>query len=293
LKITNNLNLPAGIVKAIDTERHNKSENELSATTLLKGIKEIILTWRHWDELIVDAADQIWPLWGTAVHALLEAEGENEFTECDLNLPTSKGITITGRVDNYNMETGIITDYKTASVWKVIMGDFEDWRMQGLIYAWLIYQSGFRIERCRFIAILKDHSKSKAKFESSYPQSPVHIYEFPIKRQDLDEAEAYINERLSNYLKYKDVPDDDIPLCTDKERWASATSYAVRKPNVKRAVRVLPSKADADKMAASLGAGHFVETRPGESRKCGGYCSCCDFCNFYNSFVKNQEQSEG
>jgi hypothetical protein len=293
LKITNNQNLPEGIVRAVDTERHNKSDKHLSATTLLKGMKEIILTQRHWDELTDDAADRMWAIFGTAVHALLETEGEHEFTECDIEVPLAQGVTITGKIDNYNMESGVITDYKTASVWKVIMKDFEDWRMQGLIYAWLLSKNKFKVTRCRFIAILKDQSKSKAKLDKEHPQSPVHVYEFPITAAELNEAEAYVNSRLSEYLKCLDKPDDEIPPCADKERWASETGYAVKKQGNKRAVRVLPAKAEADAMAAKLGAGHYVETRPGESRKCAAYCICCDFCNFYNSFVKNNESSEG
>jgi len=292
MQITNKLNLPEAIVKAVDTERHNKTEKELSATTLLKGIKEIILTWRHWDELTDDAADRIWAVFGTAVHALLETEGKHEFTECDLNAPIGD-VTITGRIDNYNMETGTVTDYKTVSIWKVIMGDFDDWRMQGIIYAWLLTKSGFKADHCRFITILKDHNKSKAKFDSKYPQVPIYIYEFPITIPKLNEAEDYIKERVTEYLKYLDKADDEIPPCTDKERWATETGYAVMKTGRKSAVRVLPSKAEADRKAAELGAGHYVETRPGVSRKCAGYCACCDFCNFYNSFVKNQKPSEG
>jgi hypothetical protein len=289
MKITNRLNLPEGIVRAVDTEPHNKSINDISATTLLKGMKEIFLNWRHWDKLTDDAADRMWAVYGAATHALLEIEGKDEFTECDVKVAMPNGINITGRIDNYNMEAGTVTDYKTASVWKIMVGDFEDWRMQGLIYAWLLAKNKFKVKRVRFIAILKDQSKSKAKFDSKYPQAPVHIYEFPITMAELNEAETYINNRLSEYLKYIDKPDDEIPPCTDKERWASETTYAVKKHGVKKAVRVLPTEAEAQSKAAELGAGHCVETRPGISKKCAGYCLCCDFCNFYNSFVKNQE----
>ena len=292
MKVTNELNLPEGIVRAVDTEPHNKSGKELSATTLLKGIKEIITTQRHWEELTDDAANRMWAVFGTAVHALLETEGEHDFTECDLKA-INEGVTITGKIDNYNMETGLITDYKTASVWKIMVGDFEDWRMQGIIYAWLLAKNGFKVERCRFIAILKDQSKSKARYDSKYPQLPVHIYEFPIGMAELNEAETYITNRLAEYLKYKDKADDEIPPCTDKERWAEETTYAVKKQGNKRAVRVLTSPIEAQNLAAELGDGHSVETRPGVSKKCIDYCTCCDFCNFYNSFVKNQEPSEG
>jgi len=292
MQITNNLNLPKGIVKAVTTEQHNKSEMELSATTLLKGVKEIILTRRHWEEIVIDASDKMWAIFGTAVHALLETEGDNEFSECDVKVPMPNGVSITGKIDNYNMETGVITDYKTASVWKVIMNDFEDWRMQGLVYAWLLANNGFKVSKCRFVAILKDQSKSKAKYDSAYPQSPVFVYEFPVTVTDLDEAKKYITERLENYLKFINEPDDKIPPCTDKERWASETKYAVMKNGRKSAVRVFTTKPEADMKAAELGAGHYVEIRPGVSRKCADYCQCCDYCNFYNSFVKNQVNEE-
>jgi len=292
MTITNKQNLPQGIVRAVDTEPHNKSMKELSATTLLKGTKEIILTNRHWDKLTDDAADRIWAVFGAAVHSLLETEGDNEFTECDFNVQLDKGITITGRIDNYNMETGEITDWKTGTVWKVIYKEFEDWRMQGLIYAWLLIQNKFNASSCRFIDLLKDHSKSKAKYDKDYPQSPVYIYDFIVTIGGLNEAKYYIESKVDNYLKYIDKPDDEIPPCTDKERWASETEYAVMKTGNKRAVKKFNNPIDAQRMAAEKGAGHYVEERPGVSRKCVEYCLCCNYCNFYNSFVKNQTSEE-
>jgi len=291
MKITNTLNLPEGIVRAISTEPHNKSDMELSATTLLKGTKEIILTNRHWDELTDDAADRIWAIWGQAVHALLEVEGKNEFTEIDLTAKIGD-MTVTGRIDNYDMEAGIITDYKTASVYKVMLGDSKDWWTQGVIYAWLLAKNNFKTEKCRFIGLLKDHSKSKAKLDHSYPQSPVYIYEFPVTKADLVCMEEYLKDRLGEYLKYKDAADDDIPPCTDDERWASETKYAVMKTGRKSAIRLLDSITEANKMAAELGTGHSVVTRPGVSRKCADYCVCRNFCNFYNNIVKLQESGE-
>jgi hypothetical protein len=80
------------------------------ATTLLQGIKQIILTERHWDELQDDVVDRIWAIWGTAVHSLLESEGENDFTEQEMTHKIGS-ITVTGRIDNYNMATGTICDY--------------------------------------------------------------------------------------------------------------------------------------------------------------------------------------
>jgi hypothetical protein len=71
--ITNKLNLPAGLVKAVSTERHN-ADRCISATTLLQGVKHIILTERHWEELTDDVSGRIRALWGQAVRLLEDRE---------------------------------------------------------------------------------------------------------------------------------------------------------------------------------------------------------------------------
>jgi hypothetical protein len=78
--VTNKFNLPQSLVNAVTTERHNK-EGCVSATTLLQGVKQIILTNRHWDELEDDVSDRVWAIFGTAVHKLLEESNPNAFTE--------------------------------------------------------------------------------------------------------------------------------------------------------------------------------------------------------------------
>ena len=80
MKVTNKLNLPAAFVNAVSVRRHNEPGFFL-ATTLNLCCKEIILSDRHFDESTVDAADSVWSVWGTAVHALLESQPDNNFHE--------------------------------------------------------------------------------------------------------------------------------------------------------------------------------------------------------------------
>ncbi|GHV40939.1 hypothetical protein AGMMS49546_15810 [Spirochaetia bacterium] len=284
MKITNKLNLPAGLVKAVSTERHNEP-GCISATTLLQGVKHIILTDRHWDELEDDVSDRIWAIWGTAVHSLLEQEGENDFAEQVMSYPVGD-ITVTGCIDNYDMQNGIICDYKTASVWKVKFNDFEDWYNQGMIYAWLLAKNGFKVKQCRFIALLKDHSKTDAARDYQYPKNPVYVYEFDVTFLNLLRIEKYIKTKIREYVRCTALGDGDIPPCTPDERWDKATKYAVKKEGRKTAIRLLDKQAEAEEMAADLGKGHYVETRPGESTKCLSYCRCCGFCNYYQGCVK-------
>lgn len=286
MKVTNKLNLPAAFVNAVSTARHNAA-GCFSATTLNKGAKEIILTDRHFDEITVDAADSVWAVWGTAVHALLESQPDNNFHEEYFKVPVSNSF-VTGQVDSYDMENGVINDWKTASVWKVQFNDFSDWRRQGLTYAWLLQQSGLEVKKCRFVALLKDHSKTKAKNDSSYPQSPVFIYEFDVTAADMEETAARILTKVQEIESAYKLDDDAIEPCSAEERWADGEKWAVMKNGRKTAVKVFDNQLDADAMAGELGNSHYVEHRPAISRKCGDYCKCKDFCNFYKAMNKGE-----
>ena len=286
MNVTNRLRLPEAFVKAVSTTRHNEA-GCFSATTLNKGAKEIILTDRHFDEITVDAADSVWAVWGTAVHALLESQPDNNFHEEYFKVPVSNSF-VTGQVDSYDMENGVINDWKTASVWKVQFNDFKDWRAQGLTYAWLLQQSGLVVKKCRFVALLKDHSKTKAKTDSSYPQSPVFIYEFDVTAADMEETAARILTKVQEIESAYKLDDDAIEPCSAEERWADGEKWAVMKNGRKTAIKLFDNSADADAMAGEMGNAYYVEHRPAISRKCGDYCNCKDFCNFYKAMNKGE-----
>lgn len=286
MKVTNSLHLPEAFVKAVSVERHNKS-GCYSATTLNKGTKEIILQERHWDEFTVDAADSVWATFGTAVHAIMEKYEDGNFHEEKFDIAVSKS-RVTGVVDSYDMERGIINDWKTASVYKIMKGDFSDWYKQGMTYAWLLKQNGLDVRRCRFIALLKDHSMTKAETDNTYPQSPVFTYEFEITPEELEQTGARITAKVKDIEAAELMSDDDIEPCTPEERWADPEKYAVMKNGRKSAVRVFDTLIDAENCAGELGNSHYVETRPAVSRKCGKYCLCKDFCNFYKAMNKGE-----
>lgn len=281
MRVTNRLGLPAAFVNAVSVRRHN-APGCYSATTLNKGAKEIVLTDRHFDELEADAADSVWAVWGTAVHALLESQKDDNFHEEKFKVPVLNSY-VTGQVDSYDMERGIINDWKTASVWKVQLGDFADWRLQGLAYAWLLTKSGLAVNKCRFVALLKDHSKTKAKNDREYPQSPVYVYEFDVTPDDLAATERRISNKVAEIEAAYKLADDEIAECSAAERWADGEKWAVMKNGRKSAVKLFDSEADADAFAGEMGNSHYVEHRPAVSRKCADYCPCKDFCNFYKA----------
>lgn len=286
MKVTNRLHLPEAFVKAVSVERHNKA-GQYSATTLNKGVKEIILQERHWEEFTVDAADSVWATFGTAFHAIMEKYEDGNFHEEKFDIAVSKS-RVTGVVDSYDMERGIINDWKTASVYKVMKGDFSDWYKQGMTYAWLLKQNGLDVYKCRFIACLKDHSMTKAETDRTYPQAPVFIYEFEVTPEELAQTGERITAKVKAIEAAEKQGDDDIEPCTPEERWADGEKWAVMKNGRKSAVRVFDTEIDAENCAGELGSSHYVEHRPAVSRKCGKYCLCKNFCNFYKSMHKGE-----
>ena len=278
--IKNELGLPQAFINALNLERHN-AKGEYSATTLLHSVRETILTDRHFDEIEVDVADCVWQIWGTAVHLIFERAGIEGFAEERFEVPVSNS-KVTGRVDLYDLQNEIVYDWKTASVYKWTFADFDDWDKQGLIYAWLMKQNGLNVKEIRFVALLKDHSKSKARKEADYPQKPAMVHTVKVTENALAEIESFIKAKVPELEKAEQLADEELPPCTKEERWASDDTFAVMKEGRKSAIRVYNTKEEAETNLASLG-GAYIEERKGESRKCVDYCNCKDFCPFYKS----------
>ena len=89
-------------------------------------------------------------------------EGDQEIKEVRLKIDIGDYV-LSGQFDLYSAETKAVTDYKTCSVWKVIYGDYTDWRRQLLIYSYMIQSIGFPVEKGEITALMKDHSRPKQK----------------------------------------------------------------------------------------------------------------------------------
>ena len=280
MKVSNKQNLPQALVNAVSVDRHNK-KGEYSATTLLHSTTDILLNERHFDEIEVDASDSIWKVWGTAVHSIFEKQEDNAFKEEQFKVKIGNSI-VTGRVDNYDMEKEILVDFKTCSTWKIIYKDFEDWRKQGLIYAYLMKQNGLNVNQCQFIALIKDHSKSKAKIDASYPQSPVYVYKFDVTEKDLAEIEAFIKEKVADIEANENTPDNELKGCTLDERWGSLPKYALMRNGRKSAIKLFDSKEEAEANKVALKA-DYIEERKSEDKRCDNYCNVCKWCPYYQN----------
>lgn len=281
MRINNKLKLPKPFVSAVEREYQYK-DKQYSVTTILKDVREILLTRRHHNEIEQDVADMIWLILGTAVHKVLE-ESKAEDVECKeehFAEEVENGYKLSGQADLFNIETKTVIDYKTCSVWKVINNDWEDYRKQLLMYAWAFKKMGFEVKKGEIVAVIKDHSKTKAKVDSSYPQYPVTRKTFKFNKKDFEEIETFIKEKFKEIAKYENIPDNELPICSTEARWNEGDKYAVKKKGNKKATKVFADLEEAQNFA-SKDENFEIETRKGEDKKCLEYCSCCEFCNYW------------
>jgi hypothetical protein len=290
VKITNKLGLPQQFVSAVSTREPKPME--ISATQLLQGTKSILLQKRHYNEIEIDVADQIWMIFGTAIHSVLErhSEGKNEIKEERLYKMVDD-YSVSGQFDLYDAVSKRVIDFKSTSVWKIVYQDYSDWRKQLLIYGWLLKDAGFEVNSGQIIALLKDHSKTKASSDANYPSEPVATINFTFSEQDFAEIEQFVRDKVQDLKEKSKMDDDSIPPCTPAERWQSDTKYAVMKEGRKTAVKLHDTEESARTQLVELGAKHYIQTRPGEDKKCKDYCNCNKFCNYYMAQIREDESA--
>lgn len=285
MKLTNRLGLPQPIVDAA-TRDHEYTPRRYSVTQMLKGPREAILSRRHSDEIEGDVADMAWTIFGSSMHLLLEQSQESatQLKENYITVDMPNGYVLSGIFDLYDDATGTVTDYKSATVWKVIFGDWDDYREQLLSYVWMLRQIGFDARRGEIVAILKDHSKAKAKFDPDYPDHPFYVIGWYFSDGELAEFGERIAAKFREIERCERLADDDLPLCTPKERWAKPDQWAVMKQGNKKSSKNFDNEPDAVRYAAKLqeesGRKCTVEHRLGRDQKCLEYCDCRPFCNY-------------
>lgn len=287
MKITNHLNLPQPFVSAVESE-YVPTPQQYSVTTVLNPSRYVILSRRHNSEVEQDVADMIWMLFGTAFHSILEnsrAEEEQlqeQYLKQDLGMfdKELEGYKLSGKADLLDTKTNTMIDYKTTSVYKVMFGDYEDWRKQLLMYAWLFKQQGYEVNKGQIVALMKDHSKSKAKYDRTYPQYPVKVIDFEFNEQDFIDIEKEIIDKFKELKRCEQLKDNELPMCTMEERWNDGNKYAVKKKGNKRAERVFDTKEQAEEYMKEK-EGYEIEERLGEDRRCMEYCSSCIYCPYW------------
>jgi hypothetical protein len=286
--VTNKENMPSGFHNACKRE-YTREPDSYSITELQKGETALILERRYGDVVEVDCSEMVWLVFGSALHKVMEESTVEEGQFSEMAFTTKfHGTKISGHVDLYDMNEGVVCDYKTCSVWKVIFGDYKDWRNQTLGYCWLIRKNGLEARRGIIVALMKDYSKRDSKMKPEYPKLPVKRIVFDFTEEDFDDYESYVRNKIDRIESLMSVETEDLPPCTPEDRWRKPDTFAVMKNGRKTALRVLDSYEDAEAWRDGNG-GDYIETRKGTDAKCKEYCSVCEFCPYWQEVYGKEE----
>lgn len=311
-----NLSLSVAVWLATD-EYDNKGEiRSLSATDLLKSDRQLVLRERApaREEGITDVTSMVSSRYGTAIHTAIENAWLSEKlpeTLKALGIPKGvrdrikvnpevvedgdipvymeirsykecEGIQVSGKFD-FIMDGGL-EDFKSTSTFTYTTGRNDDkYALQGSIYRWLnpekITQDYMHIN-----FLFTDWSALSAKSNPNYPQQ--RALKHPIHLLSVKETEAYVAGKIRRCRALMDVPEEDIPWCTNEELWQQPSTWKHYKDaSAKRATRVFESAAEASSYHAEKNFQGFVKEVKGKARACR-YCDGFSICTQKDSLIE-------
>ena len=289
MKITNKHNVPETLMALANREYYSKGKSDFSVTEIISPPRIQRLRKKHFEEIEQDVSDMLWSLLGSALHVVAErGQTENHITEERLYVDVD-GVILSGAIDlQKTTDSGIvITDYKFTSAWAIRQDKF-DWEAQQNIYAWLVSKAkNEKVVGVQICALIRDWSRREAAVKADYPPAPIQVLELPL--WPLEKTEAYIRERLEAHRNAKVADDwgDELPECSEEERWIRTTQYAVKREGRKTAIRVLDSEEEAKELAEKEKG--FVEIRKGEAIRCtNNFCGVNQWCSQYQSSLQNE-----
>ncbi len=283
--ITNRLNLPSSIVRAVQADRYSRGDAHISVTGLIGPARKRALEQQHADELTEDVSERIWALMGQIAHGILERADDTAWCEERLFIERH-GWRISGAFDRYLLESdGRLQDYKLTSTYAIKDGSKPEWEAQENIYALMLREHGYTVEHLEVVAILRDWQKAKSKHTPDYPQVPALV--IPVEMWGAKRTEAYIKDRLIAHGKAQ----HELPECDAEERWERPAVYALYKGKNIRATRLYDTKEEGEAALDAAGSGHELRERPAEQKRCADYCAALPFCEQGQRLVKATEDS--
>lgn len=300
VKLTNKFGLPRTIVNAMERDTYTMGAARMSVTGLLKPPRIGMLYKQHHDKIERDVTDGIWALFGQALHAILERGGDEEHIPEERLFAEVRGWIISGQIDLQKFVRPFvkIIDYKSTSAYAV-MNEKREWVEQLNVYRWLVETATpHRVSGLGICAFVRDWSRHRAAENTEYPQAPTIMIDIPL--WSFAEAAAFVEERVRIHQAAITSSDmgDELPECTDEERWMRPDKWAVKKTGNKRAIKVHDTHEEAQQHLANLlkktanedKPAFIIEHRKSEPIRCtGDYCHVSAWCSQYARWKKENE----
>ena len=227
MRLTNNAGLPLPVFEALSNKEYSRGDADISVTSLIDSPRVRILNRAHSDSIELEAEGLLASFLGTCFHKGIETGTKTGTPERRLDVVVA-GWKISGGMDHYH--EGVLTDYKTATVFKVGAngcpdGIVEDYENQLNVYAHILRVNGYPVTGLKIFILFKDWNKrsfgeafKKGKIfkpygQGGYPDKTWVYYDIDLWKPEW--AEAYVNRRV---LLHQEA-EKTLPLCTSKEIW--------------------------------------------------------------------------
>lgn len=285
---TNKHNLPPAVFAAMSKNRYVPGEKtDISVTRLIDSPRIAQLVKKH-GYGSQDIMDTTAAFIGTALHGLFEEEGAEIGAMVEKRFygmfgEDSDDVVLSGQIDIYYHDTGVLQDYKSTKSWKLVMGDLADVEAQLNVCAELMRKNGRWPKKLEAVFFILDWMEGN-KMRENYPQTPIVVKEFPM--WDRGFVAEYINNRLKAHAT-------DMPKCSSKDMWARGEGFAVMKKGRKSALKVEGSMDDAVDWCKEVGhtkpiingwefnAGIYIEHRKPKYVRCEKFCPVAEHCSQY------------
>lgn len=307
-KYTNMSGVPLPLAVFLATDNYDYQPKGISVTSLIKPIRQIVLSKRvPPEDNVLDVISLVKSRMGQAIHDAIERAWLGDYKKILMALghpqhvvdlvvvnpdPSTvtpdqipvyleqrsfrelMGVLISGKFDF--VAEGRVEDFKSTSVYTYIHGrKDDDYQLQGSLYRWL----NPKLITSDFMAInyiFTDWMPGLAG-KDNYPSAPIARQMIPLL--SLDETEHFVAQKIRQIAQFKDAPEDTIPECNDQELWRKAPVYKYyRNPaSTGRSTKNFDNAADAYKrLAEDGGVGKVVEVS-GEVVACK-YCPAFPVC---------------
>lgn len=287
MNLTNKYNLSPVILHACNyaSDSYDKA-GDVSVSTLLDSQRVTELKRQHWHELEEDVTDQMARLLGTALHHVMEQGALRAGYICEERIVVDfEGTKISMKADAISPE-GVLSDFKTGTVYVWKMGGKDSYRQQLNIYRWGYEQVGYKVTSLENILFLKDWTETGLETKESYPPAP--IVSMPVEIMSNADVENLLRQRISTWRLARA---GKLPECTSDERWQNDTIFAVKKKGGTRAVNggKFESEEEALEFAKGIKVDTEIEYRPGRNKRCDrNKCLVAQWCD---QWAKIQEES--
>ncbi len=289
MNYTNELGLPAPLAAALTKDSYSRGDASYSATGLLRPPRMAALFDDPNNIMFRDVSQNLWTLFGTAVHSILEDSKHPDFITEERLYCRVSGIKLSGAIDVQHVQsdgTRVLQDYKTRKAYGVMNNDSDEKQLN--IYAYIAHKNGIKVSGLQIINFVKDWSKHEAARKPDYPPQDIFIQDIPL--WPIEQTEAFVMERIA---AHEEARAGNLPDCTNEERWLRDDKFAVMKEKRVRAVRVFDSQEEAETfIAAQKDADkHTIDHRRGQPLRCEQFCDVSDYCDQFATF--KQENRNG